>query len=283
MSAAILLSELPRAVTPIGRVRVDGGIRASLVCGARATGIGTLHESGGYRLMRPRSDHGFEGVIVNTGGGMVGGDKVQLYVSAEADTQAVITSQSAERVYRALDSNDTQVDVSLSVADGAALAWLPQGTILFDRARLTRRMSVDLAPDARFVAGEMLVFGRTASGETMTAGSLRDHWRITRGGKLIYADSVRINGDIQTQLARPGIAGGACVAGVLLAVLPSAVDLLGPVREKLEKATCRVAASAWDDMLILRGLADQLEPLAQVFASVAPLLMGRPLPRVWSV
>ena len=283
MSAAILLSEPPRAVTPIGRVRVDGGIRASLVCGARATGIGTLHESGGYRLMRPRSDHGFEGVIVNTGGGMVGGDKVQLAVRAEAGTQGVITSQSAERVYRALDSNDTQVDVSLSVADGAALAWLPQGTILFDRARLTRRMSVDLAANARFVAGEMLVFGRTASGETMTAGSLRDHWRITRAGKLIYADSVRIEGDIQAQLARPGLAGGACVAGVLMAALPGAVDLLGPLREKLEKAACRVAASAWDDMLILRGLADRLEPMAQVFASVAPLLMGRPLPRVWSV
>ncbi|WP_052711343.1 urease accessory protein UreD [Elstera litoralis] len=283
MSAAILLSEPPRAVTPIGRVRVDGGIRASLVCGARGTGIGTLHESGGYRLMRPRSDHGFEGVIVNTGGGMVGGDKVQIAVRAEAGTQGIITSQSAERVYRALDSNDTQVDVRLNVADGAALAWLPQGTILFDRARLTRRMNVDLAADARFVAGEMLVFGRTASGETMTAGALRDHWRITRGGKLIYADSVRIEGDIQAQLARPGIAGGAYVAGVLMAVLPGAVDLLGPVRERLEKAACRVAASAWDDMLILRGLADRLEPLAQVFASVAPLLMGRPLPRVWSV
>lgn len=283
MSAAILLSESPHAAIPIGRVRVDGGIRASLVCGPRGTGIGTLHESGGYRLMRPRSDHGFEGVVVNTGGGMVGGDKVQLQIGAEAGTQAVITSQSAERVYRALDSNDTQVDVRLSLGGGAALAWLPQGTILFDRARLTRRMNVDLAADARFVAGEMLVFGRTASGERITAGSLRDHWRVTRGGNLIYADSVRIEGDLQAQLARPGLAGGACVAGVMLAVLPSAVDLLGRVREKLENAPCRVAASAWDDMLVVRGLADRLEPLAQVFGRVAPLLMGRPLPRVWSV
>ncbi len=283
MCADILRSEPTRPVTPIARVRVEGGVRASLVPGARGTGIGTLYESGGYRLMRPRSDHGFEGVIVNTGGGMVGGDRVQVSVSAEAGTQAVITSQSAERVYRALDSNDTQVDMRLTVAEGASLAWLPQGTILFDRARLTRQLHVDLAPDARFVAGEMLVFGRTASGETMTAGALRDHWRITRGEQLIYADSIRIDGDIDAHLMRPGIAGGDCVAGVLVAVLPGAADLLGPVRISLENSACRVAASTWDDMLIVRGMADRLEPLAQVFARVAPLLMGRPLPRVWSV
>ncbi len=70
---------------------------------------------------------------------------------------------------------------------------------------------------------------------------------------------------------------------MLVAVLPGAADLLGPVRMRLENSACRIAASTWDDMLIVRGIADRLEPLAQVFARVAPLLMGRPLPRVWSV
>ena len=35
------------------------------------------------------------------------------------------------------------MDVRLEVGDGARLAWLPQETILFDRARLARRIDVD--------------------------------------------------------------------------------------------------------------------------------------------
>lgn len=282
MFAATLPSD-PSPRPGLARVRVVGGVRASLSEGARGTAIGQLHESGGYRLMRPRSDHGFEGVVINTGGGMVGGDQITLHVSAEAGSRGLITTQSAERVYRAADLSETRVDTRLRVGAGANLAWLPQGTILFDGARLTRRLHVDLAPDAHFLAGEMLVFGRTASGERMTQGSLRDVWRVFRGDRLIYADTVRIEGDIDAQLQRPGIGGGARVVGVLLAVRPDALDLLGRVRDRLAGAACRIAASAWDDMLIVRGLADRLEPLAQGFAAVAPLLMGRPLPRVWSL
>lgn len=282
MFAATLPSE-PPARSGLARVRVTGGVRASLRAGPRGTTIGQLHESGGYRLMCPRSDHGFEGVVINTGGGMVGGDQITLHVSAEAGSRGLITTQSAERIYRAADQSETRVDTRLRVGAGARLAWLPQGTILFNGARLNRRLQVDLALDAHFLGGEMLVFGRTASDETMTQGSLRDVWRVFRGDRLICADTVRIEGDIETQLQRPGIGGGARVVGVLLAVRPDALDLLGRVRDRLAGAACRIAASAWDDMLIVRGLADRLEPLAQGFAAVAPLLIDRPLPRVWSL
>ena len=109
------------------------------------------------------------------------------------------------------------IDVKLDVAAGATLAWLPQETILFDRARLTRSIEVDLAPDARLFLAEAIVFGRSGMGEAVEEGALFDRWRVRRGGKLIYAEGVRLDGPIAQRLAETAVAkGGIAVATVLI-------------------------------------------------------------------
>ena len=130
-------------------------------------------------------------VLLNTSGGIVGGDALQVEVRLEAGAAAVITSQAAEKAYRSAGA-DATLDVALDLADGAWLEWLPQETILFDGARLRRRLRVDAAAQARLVAADMLVFGRRARGERFQRGFLYDSWEVRIGRRLAWVDALRL-------------------------------------------------------------------------------------------
>ncbi|MFX7793007.1 urease accessory protein UreD, partial [Acinetobacter baumannii] len=78
-----------------------------------------------------------------------------------------------------------QLNISLKVGAGAHLGWLPQETILFDRARVHRRCDIELDEAASLLLCEIVVFGRTAMGERMDQGEFVDRWRLRRGGRLV--------------------------------------------------------------------------------------------------
>ena len=178
-------------------VRAAGGVRLRFGWNGARTQRLEAAESGGYRARFPTShDETSEAVLINTGGGMAGGDHARVRIAVDSGAHAVVTTQAAEKIYRSQGS-DTRVETSLSVAGGARLDWLPQETILFSGARLARSLDVDLAADARLIACETLYFGRTAMGETMARGALRDRWRIRREGRLVFAEDLRLGGEIE--------------------------------------------------------------------------------------
>src|SRR5262249_10544149 len=123
----------------------------------------------------------------------------------------------AEKVYRSTGSA-TNVAITLDLAAGAHLRWLPQETILFDRARLSRTIDVAMAEDASLVLAEAIVFGRSAMGETVEGGALTDRWRVRVGGRLVFAESVRLAGPIAGRLAAPAAAAGGCALATVLIV-----------------------------------------------------------------
>ena len=181
--------------------RAVGSVALSVKYVAGKTRRAQVHEAGSLRVRCPGAPaQELEAVIINTAGGIAGGDRFALDIAAGQGTRLVVTTAAAEKVYRTLGP-DSAIDVKLDVAAGAALAWLPQETILFDRARLTRSIEVDLAPDARLFLAEAIVFGRSGMGEAVEQGALFDRWRVRRGGKLIYAEGVRLDGPI-AQAAR---------------------------------------------------------------------------------
>lgn len=273
--------EPPGKGVPLGRIRVAGGVRATLEAHERGTRVASLSERDGYRLRFPRCHDGLQGVIINTGGGAAGGDRVAIDLATGPGADALVTTQSAERIYRALDGSVTAVTIDLSAATGARLTWMPQETILFDGARLARRLSADIAADARLLIVEPIVFGRKAHGEALHSGSLADQWRIRRGGRLVLAESLRLDGDIARSLARPGSTDGAHVSGTAVYVAPDAEDHIVAVRAMLRETGCRIAASAWDGMLLVRAIARNAAPLRAALAALVPLLVGRSVPRVW--
>src|SRR5262249_52457100 len=155
---------------------------------------------------RPASAE-LEAIIVNTAGGVAGGDRLKLEVSVERGARLTVTTAAAEKVYRALEGPAT-IDVKLSVKAGTRLAWLPQETILFDRARLRRSVDMDLAAEARLRWGEAIVFGGRGMGGGVKEGLLFDRWRLRGEGKLIHAEAMRLDGGISAKLARGAVARG---------------------------------------------------------------------------
>jgi urease accessory protein len=189
-----------------------------------------------------------------------------------------MTTQACEKVYRARDGQAV-VSVELEAGPGGRIDWLPQETILFDGAALSRTLEADLAADAALLIVEAVVLGRTAMGETVRRGSLRDRWRIRREGKLVFADDLRLEGPVAEVAAlAPTLAGGKAFASLLL-VAEDAERFLGPVRAAIGPSG---GASAFDGKLFARIIApDGLSLRRALLPAIAALRDGAPPPRVW--
>ncbi|MFO1154052.1 MAG: urease accessory protein UreD [Rhodospirillales bacterium] len=259
--------------------RADGG----------QTRLADLHQRAPLRALFP--DEPATGiptaVLLTTSGGMVGGDGFTVAVNAGETARACVTTQAAEKIYRSLGA-DVRIDVSLRAAADAWLEWMPQETILFDASRLSRTTTVDLAPGARLLAGEILVFGRIARGERFRQGRLRDTWRISRAGRLLWHDALALEDDIPRLIdARAGFAGAAAAATVLYAGDDDPERHLPPLRALIAFDAVRSAATCVNGVLVVRGLAEDARRLRdwlmRVWRSARAELAALPpvLPRVW--
>jgi urease accessory protein len=198
-SGCVAVQSLHRAHAPVtwrpsdyDLQRADGSSRIVLSGSENGTRIKELFQRSPLRIMFPRTVAGTveEAVLVNTAGGIAGGDRLECGVTALANASIAVTSQAAEKVYRALDA-PARIATRLKVCEAAKVAWLPQETILFNWGRLSRTMEIELSDGAELLALEWLVLGRTAHGEEITGGHIADSWRVKRDGRLIWADSFR--------------------------------------------------------------------------------------------
>jgi urease accessory protein len=225
--------------------------------------------------------------LVNTSGGLVGGDQLKLAVTVGAGAAALVCAQAAEKVYRS-SGPDSRIDIDLAVGAGGWLEMLPQETILFDGARLRRRCRVDLVGDAQFLGGEILVFGRQARGERLRRGLIHDGWEIRRDGKLAWVDRLRLEGDLDVLIAQKSALDGAAAAASLIFAAPDAARHLPALRPQLEGFPGRASATCVNGILVLRWLAADPFILRQVFAKAwiflrAEKKLPASLPRLWYI
>lgn len=278
------LAEPDRSAPPLPPNRAQGRITAHFRATRSGSAVGGLHESGGLRLRFPNvpkgSHPGCEAVCINTGGGMVGGDEARYAFRFDAGAAATLTTQSAEKIYRS-NGQQTRVDVALDLAEGATAEWLPQETILFDGVNLRRQLDVAMSSSSRLLLTETIVFGRLAMGETVRRGAIRDRWRVRRDGRLVFAEDLRIEGDIAERLDRPATGQGARAIATLLLVAPDAEDRLDAIRDILAAAPAEAGASAWNGLLSVRALSPSPDRLRATIVSVLETLRGRVAPRVW--
>jgi len=217
-------------------------------------------------------------VFVNTAGGVAGGDRFDVEIAAADAARLTLTTAAAEKVYRA-PGPAAQLSIALKVGAGAHLSWLPQETILFDRARVRRRFEIDLDATASLLLCEIVVFGRTAMGERMEQGEFVDRWRLRRGGKLVFAETVRLDGNIGAKLARSAVAKGGAAIGTAL-IAPGDGALVERIREASESFAGEVGISAWNGFAMARFCAQDAARLrADMMAVLART--GAALPRLW--
>jgi urease accessory protein len=255
--------------------RAIGRLALTVAHDGRRSRRSRVYEDGPLRARFPNGP-ALEAVIINTAGGVAGGDHFSFDIDVGEGAELTATTAAAEKVYRAIDA-PARIDVRLSVAPASKLIWLPQETILFQGARLRRTVDFNLAPRATLLFVEAVVFGRTAMGETVTDGELFDRWRVRRSGELIFADTMRLDGTIGATLARAAVAAGHCAVATILAVLADA-DALNRARGL---SFCGEAAiSAWNGFMLARLVASDGAALRRDLQTLLATLHGS-LPRLW--
>jgi urease accessory protein len=268
------------AAHPIPMQRASGAGRIDVRAGAAAADLVSLAQSGSAKIRFCRTDDSVrEAVLINTAGGLTGGDRFGWEMVLQPGARLRAVTQACEKIYRSAGS-EAEVGVSLSLGEGAVLEWLPQETILFEGARLRRRFEIDAAPGARLLAAEAVILGRQAMGEGDADVVLRDRWRVRRAGELIFADDVRLagRGGERDGTALLGKAGA--FASVLL-VAEDAEARLGDLRPLLGE---RGGASAFDGKLFCRFLDTDGAALRRRLTAVIGVLRdGRATPRLWTV
>jgi urease accessory protein len=239
-----------------------------------------LHESGSLRVRFPSPEaEGLSAVFVNTAGGIAGGDRFDIDIATGEGSRLTLTTAAAEKIYRA-QGPAAQVNIALKAAAGSHLSWLPQETILFDRARVLRRIDIDLAESASLLLCEIVVFGRSAMGERMLHGEFVDRWRMRRGGRLVFAETVRLDGDIGEKLAKPAIAKGGVAIGTAL-IVPGDEALVERIRELTKSFGGEVGISCWNGFAMARFCAQDAARLRADMMAVLGRASGSALPRLW--
>jgi urease accessory protein len=275
-------------------VRVQSKVRTTFTSVAGRTMPDRVFETGGLRIRFPRTGArggaAVDGVLLNSSGGIAGGDQQDVSIGLGEGANVTITTQSAEKIYRT-DGPDARITNRLEIGPRATLRWLPQETILFDRAQLVRRLDVQLAASATLTLCESVVFGRRARGETVVTGRLFDRWRVRRDGGLVLAEDVRLDGAIGEQLGRPALGGHCAATGIIAHIAPDAGRHLEAVRDVLRPmlagrvpsdARVEGGCSAWNGLLVVRIAACEPHHLRIALARVITVVTNAPLPRVWS-
>jgi urease accessory protein len=277
--------------TALRHQRADGAASLTIDCDASgATRLSDLYQRAPCRMLFPDVAPGepLQAVLLTTTGGLTGGDRVRVEFKVGARARGTLTTQAAEKLYRALpDSAPVECSLSLQAGPQCWAEWLAQETILFNGARLRRSFCADLAPGARMLAMESIVFGRQAMGEELRVGMLHDSWRIRLAGRLLWADAMRLEADIAALRRAPFGPGDARACTTLLYAGPDSGAFLEPVRSVLEDAADACGATLLDGLLIVRLLDVDPPRLRSRALRIAGLIrhgaagLSRTLPRVW--
>lgn len=263
------------------RARGKGGVTTQQRDGT--TCLATLYQDGCAKIRLPRTHSpALEAVLINTAGGLTGGDRMQWSAEVAAGGRMVLTTQACERIYRSIGGAAT-VETRLSVGPEAHLDWLPQETILFAASRLDRRIEIDLAAGASLTAVEAILLGRDAMGEVALDARLRDNWRVRRNGRLIHAEATRLDG---TEAERDGLSllAGRRALATILHVAPSPEQCAATLTRlrAILPADGRIAASANGERLVVRALAQTGLALRRLIVPILAELSGAGrLPRLW--
>src|SRR5262245_23326161 len=230
------------------------GFGRIVVSGAeKGTRIMDVFEQSPIRIMFPRAHGGApeEAVFINTGGGIAGGDRLESDVTALTNASIAVTSQAAEKVYRAL-KEPARISTKLKACEAAKLAWLPQETIVFNGGRLSRRTEVELSSGAELLALEWLVLGRAAHGEAMVSGHITDSWRVKNDGRLIWADSFHATDETFPHLHRKALLSNCKAVGTLIYFGPCIDARLEFLRDIAPSLGCHCAATSVGGLIIVR-------------------------------
>jgi urease accessory protein len=272
--------------------RVDGEVRVAFHQGSEGrTTLADLYQRAPCRALFPATepDEPPQAVLLTTSGGLTGGDRTRVAVSIGSGARATLTTQAAEKIYRALpEAGDAIVQVEMRIGAGAWAEWLAQETIVFEGSRLRRVFTADIVATGRLLAVESIVFGRTAMGERFDTGLLHDGWRIRRDGRLVWADALHLEGDVRRLRSAPFGFGTSVACSTVLYVGADATQLLAEARRIMSSCPLPCGSTSLEGIMVARIMADDAVELRgavmELITGIRRAAASLParLPRVWS-
>lgn len=246
------------------------------------TALGNLYQQGCLKARLPKQKTAaHEAVLINTSGGLTGGDALNTNVAWQRGTNATVTTQACERIYRSTGEDATIIS-RLTIGEHATGCWLPQETILFEGARLNRRTHVSLSRTSTLIACEAVIIGRPAMGEYVHTASLRDEWIIERDGAIAFIDRLNLIGDVSALLDETAVAGGARAFASVITAGPETGRHCDLAREMIGEQDAVGGSSDLDGVCLTRVLAPSGHELRKVLMPMLAGLCGTDLPRVWT-
>lgn len=253
---------------------------------AGRTRLAEFYQEGCAKIRLPDTfDTTMEAVLINSSGGLTGGDRMEWSFSAGRDTHLTLSTQACEKIYKA-SGGTAAVSTRISVGENAAVHWLPQETILFDRASLSRRLEVDIAEGGTFLAVEAVLLGRRAMGEAMRNGLFQDCWRIRRNGALLHAENMRLSGDIFALTQESAVLGGQVAFATLFYTADDCERHLDAVRRLIGEGRGGVShyRVGGQDKLVARiAAADGFALRKILIPIISHLRKGASVPKVWNL
>ncbi|WP_053161793.1 MULTISPECIES: urease accessory protein UreD [Pseudomonas] len=222
-------------------------------------------------------------IIVHPPGGIAGGDRLDISAHVGPGAWAQLTSPGAAKWYRA--AGPAYQQLTLSVAPGATLEWLPQETIVFSAAQAELSTCIDLQGDGCLFYWDMVALGRPASGERFDLGHFQSRLDIRRDGQLLWHERQRIVGGDGLLDSPIGLGGDPVFATLLVTgeidseLLEQCRSLGHDVRGDLTQLPGLVVARCLaSEALLARGW------LIELWRLLRPALLGREAvpPRIWS-
>lgn len=266
--------------------------------------LGFSHCDGSTRLMRrqhcgpllvqkplyPEGSGCCHAIIVHPPGGIVGGDTLEIAVTANENAHTLLSTPGAAKWYRA-NGHVAQQRVQLQAERGALIEWLPQETIFFDQADVVLDTHVSLHNESRFIGCEIFCFGRTASGERFADGRVKQRYAVRVDSKLLwleqgtlYAGTAGMNGPL-------GLAGHTVCASLLYVGAPAQRDLIDAIRAEIAphaEPGSKFGATHMKSLLMVRYLGDSSEVARHVMLAawqiLRPAMLGRAATelRIWN-
>jgi urease accessory protein len=246
------------------------------------------HHLGPLQVQRPfypETDGTCHVYILHPPGGVVAGDVLRIEADLTTGSQALLTTPAASKFYRSTGAIARQMQI-LRTAAGATLEWLPQETILFNRAQVRSLTRIELSGDANFIGWEILCLGRPAADEAFTQGSCWQRFEIWRDAIPLYIEHGRYEGGSELLRSHWGLQGQPVTAS--LVCITRQTGLVEAVRTAVAGHDALFSASYLQDVLVCRYLGTSVQQARALFglawSILRPAVLGKVIcpPRIWS-